>query len=75
MKSLLRALGYRPFVLLWSGQTISRLGDNFYRIALAWWVLEKTGSATVMGTVLICSTVPMYLFSVQKQIFVKGRRC
>jgi len=62
MSSLFRALRHRPFTLLWSGQTISRLGDDFYRIALVWWVLQKTGSAMVMGTVLICTTAPMLLF-------------
>ncbi len=62
MISSFRALRQRPFALLWSGQTISRLGDRFYQVALAWWVLEKTGSAVVMGTVLICSTVPMLVF-------------
>jgi MFS family permease len=47
---------------MWSGQTVSRLGDNLYRIALAWWVLEKTGSALAMGTVLVFSQVPMLIF-------------
>src|SRR5437763_10930697 len=60
--ALFASLKHRPFALLWSGQTISRLGDSLYRIALAWWVLEKTGSATAMGTVLICSFTPMLLF-------------
>lgn len=60
--TLFRSLGYRSFALLWSGQTISRLGDSLYRIALAWWVLEKTGSAAAMGTVLIFGTIPMLLF-------------
>jgi MFS family permease len=59
---LFRSLTYRPFALLWAGQTISRIGDYLYQIALAWWVLEKTGSATAMGAVLICSLVPMLLF-------------
>ena len=59
---LLRALAHGPFALLWSGQTISRLGDSLYRIALAWWVLEHTGSARAMGTVLICSFAPMLVF-------------
>ncbi|GER91056.1 MFS transporter [Dictyobacter vulcani] len=58
---LLRAFSNRSFVLLWAGQIISRLGDSLHTIALAWWVLEKTGSATAMGTVLICSTIPMLL--------------
>ena len=58
----LRALKNRTFALVWAGQTISRLGDNLYRIALAWWVLEETGSAVAMGTVLVFSQVPMLLF-------------
>lgn len=60
--SILRAFTNRSFALLWSGQIVSRLGDSFFTIALAWWVLQKTGSATAMGVVLICSTVPMLLF-------------
>lgn len=59
--AVFRSLAHRPFALLWSGQTVSRLGDSLYSIALAWWVLEKTGSAAAMGVVLICSTIPMLL--------------
>jgi DHA3 family tetracycline resistance protein-like MFS transporter len=59
---MLRALHNRQFAFLWSGQTISRLGDSLYRIALSWWVLEKTGSAVTMGTVNIVSMIPMLLF-------------
>jgi MFS family permease len=60
--NILRAFAHRPFALLWTGQTVSRLGDNLHRIALAWWVLEKTGSATAMGTVLVLSQIPLLLF-------------
>ncbi len=60
--TFLRALRHRSFALLWTGQTISRLGDSLYRIALAWWVLEETGSATAMSTVLVVSFLPMVLF-------------
>jgi len=60
--SLFISLRTRAFALLWTGQSISRLGDSLYRIALAWWVLEKTGSATAMGTVLIFSFTPMLVF-------------
>ncbi len=60
--NLFWSLTHRPFALLWSGQTISRLGDSLYRIAMAWWVLQKTGSATEMGAVLIFSSVPMLIF-------------
>lgn len=60
--NILRSLRYRSFAFLWIGQTISRLGDSLYRIALSWWVLEKTGSAAAMGSVLIFSFVPMLIF-------------
>ncbi len=60
--NLFKSLTHRPFALLWSGQTTSRLGDSLFRIALAWWVLQKTGSATAMGTVLVFSSVPMLIF-------------
>ncbi len=59
--AIFRPFKHRPFVLLWSGQIISRLGDSLFTIALAWWVLQQTGSATAMGVVLICSNVPMML--------------
>jgi DHA3 family tetracycline resistance protein-like MFS transporter len=60
--NILRALKHRPFAFLWAGQTISRLGDSLYRIALAWWVLEKTGSATAMGTVFVFTQIPLLVF-------------
>ena len=60
--NVLRSLRHRSFALLWSGQTISRLGDSFYKIALAWWVLEKTGSAKTMGTVLVLTQIPLLIF-------------
>jgi MFS family permease len=63
----LRALRIRPFALLWAGQTVSRLGDSVYRIALSWWVLEKTGSAAAMAAVAVFTLVPMLLF-----LFVGG---
>ena len=53
---------HRLFGLLWLGQTLSRIGDKLYVVALGWWVLEKTGSAAIMGTVLIASFVPMLIF-------------
>lgn len=59
---LLSSLRHKQFALIWCGQTLSRLGDSLYRVALAWWVLEKTGSAAAMGKVLVFSFTPMLLF-------------
>jgi len=60
--SLFRSLKHRSFALLWTGQTLSRVGDFVYEIALAWWVLEKTGSAETMGLVLVFSITPSLIF-------------
>jgi DHA3 family tetracycline resistance protein-like MFS transporter len=60
--AIFKSLTHRPFALLWSGQFLSTIGDTIYRVALAWWILEKTGSATAMGTVFIFSSVPLLLF-------------
>jgi MFS family permease len=58
----LAALGSRPFALLWSGQTISALGDGAFTTAVAWQVLLLTGSATAMGLMMLAQTLPMILF-------------
>ncbi len=60
--TLFKSLTVRPFALLWSGQQLSALGDSVYRVALAWWVLEKTGSATAMSTIFIFASAPMLVF-------------
>lgn len=57
-----KALAHRSFALLWSGQQLSALGDSVYRVALAWWILEKTGSATAMSTIFIFASAPMLVF-------------
>ena len=41
---------------------MSRLGDSVYRVALVWWVLQKTGSAAAMAKIFIFSYAPMLLF-------------
>ncbi len=57
-----RALRSRRFALLWSGQTISAVGDGAFFTAMAWQVLLLTGSAAAMGATLIAQTVPLVLF-------------
>jgi MFS family permease len=49
---VLAALKTRDYRLLWIGQTISLLGDQFHLIALPWLVLQLTGSAVQLGLVL-----------------------
>lgn len=53
---------YRNFRLLWLGQSISLLGDQFYFIALPWLVLQITGNPLAVGTVLAAVGVPRAVF-------------
>jgi DHA3 family tetracycline resistance protein-like MFS transporter len=60
--SLWSSLRHRPFALLWTGQTVSRVGDSLQTIALTWYLVEKTGSATAISRLLIFAFVPNILF-------------
>src|SRR5512141_3488907 len=55
-------LRIRNFRLLWIGEGISLLGDQFYMIALPWLVLSLTGNALAVGTVLATAGIPRALF-------------
>lgn len=55
-------LRIRNFRLLWIGEGISLLGDQFYLIALPWLVLALTGNALTVGTVLAMAGIPRALF-------------
>jgi MFS family permease len=63
-------LSVRNFRLLWVGESISLLGDQFYLIALPWLVLQLTGSALALGTVLALAGVPRALFMLVGGAFV-----
>jgi MFS family permease len=52
------ALAVRDFRLLWIGEAVSTLGDQFAMIALPWLALVLTGSALALGTVLALMAVP-----------------
>ena len=51
----------RNFTLLLLGQIFSLLGNGALRFALSMYVLEKTGSAAVFGTLLAVSMIPTIL--------------
>lgn len=55
-------LSVRNFRLLWIGESISLLGDQFYMIALPWLVLQLTGSALALGSVMALAAIPRALF-------------
>src|SRR5512136_850243 len=57
-----QVFGNANFRLLWIGEGISLLGDQFYLIALPWLVLQLTGNALAVGTVLAAAGIPRALF-------------
>ena len=48
----------RHFLLLWQGLLVSQLGTQLFSLALLYWILETTGSATIMGLVLMAAALP-----------------
>ncbi len=48
----------RYFRLLWMGNSVSWLGDQFYLVALPWLILQLTGSAVALGTVMMAAAIP-----------------
>ncbi len=51
-------LAVRNFRLLWVGETVSMVGDQFYFVALPWLVLQLTGSGLALGSVLMTAAIP-----------------
>ncbi|MDQ5850887.1 MAG: MFS transporter, partial [Chloroflexota bacterium] len=51
-RSRRRLLARRDVRLLWLGEGISLVGDEFHVIALTWIALELSGSAAVLGSIL-----------------------
>ncbi len=59
---MLSVLRHRDYRLLWMGQAISFLGDQFHLVALPWLVLTITQDPLHIGLVLACSSIPRAAF-------------
>ncbi|HEX7172644.1 MAG TPA: MFS transporter [Candidatus Limnocylindria bacterium] len=55
---VLQPLRNRSFRMVWLGETVSMLGDQFYLVALPWLALALTGSSLALGLVLMAAAVP-----------------
>lgn len=54
----MKKLWNKDLTILLIGQSISRLGDSAHHIALMWFILEKTGSSAIMGTLSALAYIP-----------------
>jgi MFS family permease len=50
------------FRLLWAGEGVSLVGDQFFLVALPWLVLRLTGDAFAIGTVIAVAAAPRAFF-------------
>ena len=55
---ILRPLRNRDFGFLWSGMTVSLLGDGIYLVAIAWLVLRISNSPSALGAVGVAWSLP-----------------
>lgn len=58
-----RRLLNRDFVLLWQGQFVSQLGSQAFAVATMYWAMQATGSASLVGTLLMLSLLPGVVLS------------
>ena len=61
-KQDLRAL--RPYLLLWSTQSLSTLGSGMTSYALVLWLYQRTGSALQTALLTVCSYGPYVVMSI-----------
>ena len=59
---MLLPLRLHDFRLIFAGESISLIGDQFHFIALAWLALQLTGSGLALGTVLMAAAIPRAVF-------------
>ena len=58
---IFRPLAIRDFGLLWTGMTVSLIGDGIYTVAIAWQVYELSNAPTALAVVGAAWMVPQVL--------------
>ncbi|MGH3007605.1 MAG: MFS transporter [Gaiellaceae bacterium] len=58
----MQPLRIRDFALLYTGMTVSLLGDGIYFVAIAWQVYELSNAPTALSLVGLAWSLPMLVF-------------
>lgn len=58
---MFRALKYRNFRLFFPGLAVSQVGIWVQTVAISWLVYDLTKSPLVMGSVMFCNSIPLFL--------------
>jgi MFS family permease len=61
-QSIVAPLRRRDFALLWSGVSVSLVGDGIYYVAIAWQAYTLSNSPTALSLVGVAWTAPMLAF-------------
>jgi DHA3 family tetracycline resistance protein-like MFS transporter len=59
---MLRPLRIRDFAFLWTGLTISLMGDGLFLVAIAWQVFELSNTPVALSAVTFAWSLPMVVF-------------
>jgi hypothetical protein len=59
---MLRPLRIRDFAFLWTGLTISLVGDGLFLVAIAWQVFDLSESPVALSAVTFAWSLPMVVF-------------
>lgn len=53
----------KNFFLLWQGQLVSQIGSQAFSVAMLFWLKSQTGSASLIGVIMMVSALPAVLLS------------
>ena len=48
----------KNFLLLWQGQLVSQIGQRYFNVGMLFYIKQATESATLMGAMMLFSTLP-----------------